>query len=41
MELFTKLVYGCKPLTILAKNDVLDVWSGPKYFYAFSIYFFI
>ena len=28
MELFAKIVYGWKPLTIFAESFILDVWQG-------------
>ena len=30
MERYTKIVNGFQPLTIFAKNFILDVWQGSK-----------
>ena len=37
MELFGKIVNLSQPLTILAKNLILDVWLGLEYASAFNI----
>ena len=31
MELFAKIVHGCKSLNIFAKNAILDVFQGSEY----------
>ena len=31
MELFANIVNSRKPLTILAKNFILDIWQGYQY----------
>ena len=31
MELFAKIVNTWKPLTIFAKNSILDIWQGSEY----------
>ena len=33
MEFFTKIVNGFKPLTIVERNSILDVWQGFRYTY--------
>ena len=31
MEFFAKIIYGLKPLTIFAKNSILDIWQDSQY----------
>ena len=31
IEIFVKMVHGFRPITISAKNSILDVWQGSEY----------
>ena len=31
MDLFAKIVFGWKALTIFAKNSIQDIWLGSEY----------
>ena len=39
MESLAKIVNGFKPLTILAKLSIFDIWQGSKLASVFVVYF--
>ena len=41
MELFAKIINGCKPLAIISKGSIVDVWPGFKYTFGISFFFLL